>query len=93
MIGVCWIMWKNIEKQERMGLLVKWVFTATSIYLLNIALGGLYVLSWTIDGYLEILSLIHLLLASTSFIILATTCIGISIVLQDIEKEQLILED
>jgi heme A synthase len=93
MIVVCWIMWKNIEKQERMGLLVKWVFTATSIYLLNIALGGLYVLSWTIDGYLEILSLIHLLLASTSFIILATTCIGISIVLQDIEKEQLILED
>ena len=93
MIGVCWIMWKNIEKQERMGLLVKWVFTATSIYLLNIALGGLYVLSWTIDGYLEILSLVHLLLASTSFIILATTCMGISIVLQDIEKEQLILED
>ena len=68
------------------------ILAATITYVLNILLGGLYVLSWTVDGYIEILSLIHLLLASTSFILLATTCIGILMTLKFEIKDQVILE-
>ena len=94
LIGIFLNMWNEFNKQNKGDLLlIKWIFAATITYILNILLGGLYVLSWTVDGYLELLSLMHLLLASTSFILLATTCIGISIVLKDDVKDQEILED
>ena len=84
----------EFSKQNKEGsLLMKWILAATITYILNILLGGLYVLSWTVEGYLEILSLMHLLLASTSFILLATTCIGILMTLKYDIKDQQILED
>ena len=93
LIGISLNMWNTFKQQNEKSLLIKRVFSATMAYIINIILGGLYVLSWTIDGYLEILSLIHLLLASTSFILLATTCIGISIAIQDDVQDQIVLED
>jgi cytochrome c oxidase assembly protein subunit 15 len=99
LVGILFIcvflnMWYFFSKQNKGDiLLIKWIFAATFSYIVNILLGGLYVLSWSVDGYLEILSLIHLLLASTSFVLLATVCIGILIVLKDDNKGPIILED
>ena len=47
----------------------------TPVYILNLLLGGVYVLTAT-SGFIEILSLFHLLLASASFL-----CIGFAALL------------
>jgi len=87
--GMSYSLWQKSENSEHSKLLSKWFLTATAIYTANILLGGLYVISWTIDGYMEILSLIHLILASAVFIILATIRLGISIIALHEENYQL----
>jgi heme A synthase len=76
------------------GLLKRTIFASTAIYVINILLGGLYILSWTEKNlFIEILSLIHLILASSSFLLIASAYLGILIVQKNNKNEILIPED
>ena len=82
------------QNDEDSLILKKWVLISTGIYLLNILLGGLYIISWTPDGYfIEVLSLIHLLLASSSFLLIATAYIGFLIPRLNVKNDIIIPED
>ena len=79
-----YIIWKENRHEEYGSLLCRWIWLATALYLFNIALGGLYVLSAKLDGFeitfLEVLSLLHLMLASTVFVIITTLFLVVKIV-------------
>ncbi len=72
-----WAIWKEFSSNS---VLCKWIWGSAALYLANIGIGASYILSWD-DGYTEYLSLIHLLLASLSFIILTTTWMGATMAL------------
>ena len=74
-----WTIWKEVGSDS---VLCKWIWGSTALYLANIGIGASYILSWDLsDGYTEYLSLVHLLLASLSFIVLNTTWMGTTIAL------------
>ena len=76
----CWYV-RNEQIQHQHGIILRnWIWAATALYCLNIAIGALYILSWSPDNetFREILSLIHLLVGSTSFLTLATSWLAIS---------------
>ena len=79
-----YVIWKENKEGEYGLLLCKWIWLATILYLFNIALGGLYVLSAKLDGFeitfFELLSLLHLMLASIVFIIITTLLLVVKIV-------------
>ena len=69
----CWLIW-NLRGMER-GTIRKLMHSGIGLYVLNLLLGGAYILTW--DGaFIEILSLLHLLLGSLSFL-----CIGFAALL------------
>jgi len=68
-----WLLW-NLRGLER-GTVRRMLHACIGFYLLNLLLGGAYVLTAT-SGFIEILSLAHLLLASASFL-----CIGFAALL------------
>ena len=84
LIFTCYIIWKESRDEEYGSLICKWIWFATILYILNMGLGGLYVLSAKLDGfeitYFELLSLIHLMMASLTFIIITTLLLAINIV-------------
>jgi|TARA_B100000287_G_scaffold346680_1_gene334359 heme A synthase len=58
------------------------------LYGLNVLLGGAYVLSWTVDsGFIEWLSVLHLLLASGIFLIFSSAILMARIDAIDSEEE------
>jgi hypothetical protein len=74
LLGASWLAWKEFGSNS---VLCKWFWGSTALYLVNIGIGASYILSWDIsNGYIEYLSLIHLLVASLSFIILSTAWMG-----------------
>ena len=76
----CWFV-RNEQIQHQHGLVLRnWIWAASALYCLNIAIGALYILSWSPENetFREILSLIHLLVGSTSFLTLATAWLAIS---------------
>ena len=57
--------------------LYRWIVASTVLYILNLLIGAFYILSWDMsEGFEEWLSLVHLLLASLSFLILSTAYVG-----------------
>ena len=68
-----WLIW-NAREMDR-GTPRKLLHSGLGIYILNLLLGGTYVLTAS-DGFIELLSLLHLLLASASFL-----CIGFAALL------------
>jgi heme A synthase len=76
--------WKESKDEEYGSLICKWIWSSCILYILNIILGGLYVLSAKLDGfemtYFELLSFIHLMIASLTFIIITTLLLTINIV-------------
>jgi hypothetical protein len=79
LLGASWLTWKEFGSDS---VLCKWFWVSTVLYLVNIGIGASYILSWDIsDGYAEYLSLIHLLVASLSFIVLSTAWMGTTMVL------------
>jgi len=57
--------------------LYRWIEASTVLYIVNMLIGALYILSWDMsEGFEEWLSLVHLLLASLSFLILSTAYVG-----------------
>ena len=84
LIFTCYIIWKENKEGEYGSLLCKWIWASSILYLINIGLGGLYVLSAKIEGfeivYFELLSLVHLMLASLVFIIITSILLTIKVV-------------
>ena len=81
-VGVIWIslmaasyfLWKESEEGSY---LKEWIWISTALYSLNAAIGATYILSWDLEGgFFELLSLVHLMLASLTFLVLATAWIG-----------------
>ena len=74
LLAASWFAWKKLGPDST---LCRWIWASTSLYVLNMLIGALYVLSWDMsDGFEEWLSLVHLLLASLSFLTLSTAYVG-----------------
>ena len=84
LIFTCYIIWKENKEGEYGSLLCKWILSSSILYLINVGLGGLYVLSAKIEGfeivYFELLSLVHLMLASLVFITITGILLTIQVV-------------
>ena len=71
----------EIRTQQLMSL-------GTGLYGFNVLLGGAYVLSWTADsGFIEWISVLHLLLASVIFLVFSSAILMIRIDAEDSEEE------
>ena len=69
-----WAAWKELGSSST---LCRWIHASAAVYGVNILIGAMYILSWDMsDGFEEWLSLVHLLLASMSFLILSTAYVG-----------------
>ena len=73
MIVGAWLIW-NVRGMER-GTVRKLLHSGIGLYVLNLLVGGAYILTWS-GSFIEILSLAHLLLGSISFL-----CIGFAALL------------
>ena len=84
LIFTCYIIWKENKEGEYGSLLCKWIWASSILYLINVGLGGLYVLSAKIEGfeivYFELLSLVHLMMASLVFIMITSIILTIKVV-------------
>ena len=90
LIFTSYIIWKESKDEEYGALICKWIWLSSILYILNIALGGLYVLSAKLDGfeitYFELLSFLHLMIASLTFIIITTLLLTINVVTLYVKK-------
>ena len=70
--------WKHVSSDPKSKRLAQWVSLATGVFLFNGLLGGLYVISYnpSTNSFWEFLSLLHLLIGSVAFLILATVWIA-----------------
>ena len=84
LIITCYIIWKENKEGEYGTLLCKWIWVSSGLYFTNIGLGGLYVLSAKLENfeivYFELLSLIHLLLASLIFVMITSILLTIKVI-------------
>ena len=86
LLGASWLAWKEFGSDS---VLCKWFWGSTALYLVNIGIGASYILSWDVnDDYTESLSLIHLLVASLSFIVLSTAWMGTTMALVEEEYDE-----
>ena len=84
LLAASYIIWKEREDGQCGSTLCHWVWVATVLYMVNIGIGASYILSWDLtDGYLEYLSLVHLMLASLTFLVLATAWLSSTIALNE----------
>ncbi len=68
--------WKDSQKDSK-PFLRNWIWVATAMFAINSVIGATYILSWNLEeGFLELLSLVHLMMASLCFLVLATAWIG-----------------
>ena len=57
-----------------------WIWGSTFLFFVNTSIGAIYVLSWDLEeGFFEFLSLVHLMMASLTFVTMAISWIGCSI--------------
>jgi len=74
LLSASWFAWKELGSNS---ILCRWVWISTALYMANMLIGALYILSWDpSDKFEEWLSLVHLLLASLSFLVLSTAYVG-----------------
>ena len=80
----CYIIWKENKEGEYGTLLCKWIWMSSILYLINMGLGGMYVLSAKLDNfeivYFELLSLVHLMLGSLVFVMITSIMVTIRVV-------------
>ena len=80
LISTSYMIWKDCEHGQSGVMLKNWVFISTLMYVVNVAIGALYILSWDSDGFFELLSLAHLMMAAATFSTLATAWLGLSVI-------------
>ena len=68
------------NEQSGNNVLRNWIWGSTFFFLVNTSIGAIYVLSWDLEeGFFEFLSLVHLMMASLTFVTMAISWIGCSI--------------
>ena len=68
------------NEQTGNNVLRNWIWGSTFLFFVNTSIGAIYVLSWDLEeGFFEFLSLVHLLMASLTFVTMAISWIGCSI--------------
>ena len=68
------------NEQTENDVLRNWIWGSTFLFFVNTSIGAIYVLSWDLEeGFFEFLSLVHLMMASLTFVTLAISWIGCSI--------------
>ena len=68
------------NEQSGNNVLRNWIWGSTFLFFVNTSIGAIYVLSWDLEeGFFEFLSLVHLMMASLTFITMAISWIGCSI--------------
>ena len=68
------------NEQSRNNVLRNWIWASTFLFFANTSIGAIYVLSWDLEeGFFEFLSLVHLMMASLTFVTMAISWIGCSI--------------
>lgn len=68
------------NEQSGNNILRNWIWGSTFLFFVNTSIGAIYVLSWDLeDGFFEFLSLVHLMMASLTFVTMAISWIGCSI--------------
>jgi len=71
-----YFIWKE-GKENSKHTLRNWIWFATGIFAINASIGAIYVISWDMEeGFFEFLSLVHLVLASFTFLTMAAAWIG-----------------
>tara|TARA_A100000164_G_scaffold34681_1_gene26618 strand:- start:6339 stop:7304 length:966 start_codon:yes stop_codon:yes gene_type:complete len=68
--------------KEHLGnnILRNWILASTFLFFANTSIGAIYILSWDLEeGFFEFLSLVHLMMASLTFVTMAISWIGCSI--------------
>ena len=71
-----YFIWEE-TKESSNHVLRNWIWLSTGFFATNASIGGIYVLSWNMEeNFFEFLSLIHLMLASLTFLIMMTAWIG-----------------
>ena len=59
------------------NVLRNWIWGSTFLFFVNTSIGAIYVLSWDLEeGFFEFLSLVHLMMASLTFVTMAISWIG-----------------
>jgi len=67
-------------EQSANNVLRNWIWGSTFLFFANTSIGAIYVLSWDLEeGFFEFLSLVHLMMASLTFVTMAISWIGCSI--------------
>ena len=62
------------------NVLRNWIWGSTFLFFVNTSIGAIYVVSWDLEeGFFEFLSLVHLMMASLTFVTMAISWIGCSI--------------
>ena len=68
------------NEQSVNNVLRNWIWGSTFLFFVNTSIGAIYVLSWDLEeGFFEFLSLVHLMMASLTFVTMAISWIGCSI--------------
>ena len=68
------------NEQSGNNVLRNWIWGSTFLFFVNTSIGAVYVLSWDLEeGFFEFLSLVHLMMASLTFVTMAISWIGCSI--------------
>ena len=68
------------NEQTENNVLRNWIWGSTFLFFVNTSIGAIYVLSWDLEeGFFEFLSLVHLMMASLTFVTMAISWIGCSI--------------
>ena len=68
------------NEQSENNVLRNWIWGSTFLFFVNTSIGAIYVLSWDLEeGFFEFLSLVHLMMASLTFVTMAISWIGCSI--------------
>jgi len=74
-----YFIWKE-GKEGSKHILRNWIWVATGIFATNASIGAIYVVTWDMEeGFFEFLSLVHLMLASLTFLTMAAAWIGCAI--------------
>ena len=84
MSSASYLIWKEAGEDSD-SILRNWIWGSTGLFVTNASIGAIYVISWNMEeGFFELLSLVHLMLASLTFLAMATTWIGCVIATEEI---------
>ena len=80
LIALIFASYSMSNEQSGNNVLRNWIWGSTFLFFVNTSIGAIYVLSWDLEeGFFEFLSLVHLMMASLTFVTMAISWIGCSI--------------